>query len=193
MTVPHPNAGFLWRRNLQNLDTSATIISDDVTWDFFNPILPAVQRGDGGVDGLRPFFGAMARETDGSIALQPVSVKPFRNEPRAVPVRHSMGLEGASPEIDAVVVWHRVDGRIAEAWDMRRSLPSRPTVRNRGQDTSPLTRGPNHRERHHGMFLGQGASVRLFDRVITRLCRRGSETGHTARPKGRYYNGRCGT
>ena len=71
-----------------------------------------------GVDGLKAFFRAMAGKTKGSFNVQPVSVTPVGNELLVVHVRDTMGLEGASLETDAVVVWRIVDGQITEAWDI---------------------------------------------------------------------------
>ena len=42
----------------------------------------------------------------------------FVNELVVVHVKDTMVLEGSPIEIDAVVVWRMVDGRIAEAWDI---------------------------------------------------------------------------
>ncbi len=104
--------------DLQDLDASAPLFSDEFVWHFFNPKLPEIQGDYTGVDGLKAFFGAMAGKTEGSFNVEPVSVTPVGNELLVVHVRDTMDLEGATLETDAVVVWRIVGGRIAEAWDI---------------------------------------------------------------------------
>lgn len=118
MTDSHPNTELLMKLDLQDLDASEALFSDDFIWHFFNPKLPDVQGDYVGVDGLKAFFKALAEKTEGSFNVQPVSVTPVGNELLVVHVRDMMTLEGTSVVTDAVVVWRIVDGHITEAWDI---------------------------------------------------------------------------
>ncbi|MDJ0824185.1 MAG: nuclear transport factor 2 family protein [Rhodobacter sp.] len=129
MTNPHPNVELLMKLNLRDLDASAALFSDDFVWHFFNPKLPDLQGDYSGVDGLKAFFGAMAKRTKGSFNVQPVSITPVGNELIVVHVRDVMQLEGEALEVDAVVVWRIVNGQISEAWDIPAVYTTPPRLR----------------------------------------------------------------
>lgn len=118
MANPHPNVDLLMKLNLRDLDASAALFSDGFVWHYYNPKLADLQGDYRGVDGLKAFFGALGGKTEGSFNVIPVSVTPFGNELLVVHVRDAMNLDGASLEVDAVVVWRIVEGKIAEAWDI---------------------------------------------------------------------------
>lgn len=69
----------------------------------------------------------------GSSTVEPVSVTPFGDELVVAHVRDTMEFEGTTLELDAVVVWRIVDGRLAEAWD----IPAINTARPRPRSQTP--------------------------------------------------------
>ena len=60
----------------------------------------------------------MAARTDGTFKVKPLYITPFGDEFVVTHVRDTMAFNGKRMEIDAIVVWRMVDGKIKEAWDI---------------------------------------------------------------------------
>jgi len=118
MNKEHPNIAVLSRFNPTNIAAAAEVIAEDAVWHFFNPKLPEIQGDYVGVEGFIDFFNKMAVNTAGTFKAHPVSATPVGDELVVVHVEDSMLLKGEKIEIDAVVVWRIVDGKIKEAWDI---------------------------------------------------------------------------
>ena len=118
MTETHPNIALLSRFDPRNVAGTADVLAEDFVWHFFNPRLPNLQGDYGGRDGLQDFFEQMEQWSDGTFKVNPVSITPVGDELVVSQTRNTMSFEGKPIEIDAVVVWRIVDGRIAEAWDI---------------------------------------------------------------------------
>lgn len=126
MSEEHPNVSLLKRVDLTNLASCADLFAEDFVWHFFNARLPDVQGDYVGVAGLQAFFDKLAAGTGGTFAVQPISVTPFGDELVVAHVRDTMAFGGTTLELDAVVVWRIVDGRLAEAWDIPAINTARP-------------------------------------------------------------------
>ncbi|MEW7291039.1 nuclear transport factor 2 family protein [Aquimarina sp. 2304DJ70-9] len=118
MNKEHPNIGVLKRFNPANIAASAEVLSEDAVFHFFNPELPEVEGDYLGLKGFMDFFKKMAGNTGGSFKVNPVSITPMGDELVVTHVKDTMVLKGKSMEIDAVVVWRIIDGKIKEAWDI---------------------------------------------------------------------------
>ena len=118
MTETHPNVALLSRFDPTNIAGTADILAENFVWHFFNPRLPDLQGDYVGRTGLQDFFEKMGNLTEGSFKVNPVSITTVGDELVVVHVKDTMVLEGTPMEIDAVVVWRIVDGKIVEAWDI---------------------------------------------------------------------------
>lgn len=56
--------------------------------------------------------------TQGTYKVEPQSVTAYGNELVVAHVKNTLAVEGQSLEVDAIVVWRIVGGRIVEAWDI---------------------------------------------------------------------------
>ena len=118
MTEEHPNIALLQQFNPRNIAESADVLAEDAVWHFFNPLLPDVQGDYVGLKGLQAFFEKMEELTDGTFKVNPISATAIGDELVVVQTRNTMVLENQQIEIDVVVVWRIVDGRITEVWDI---------------------------------------------------------------------------
>lgn len=118
MTDEHPNIALLQRFDPTNIAECAHVLAEDIVWHFFNPRLPDLQGDYVGRSGLQAFFQKMAEQTNGTFKVTPVSVSPVGDELLVTQTRNEMILDDQRIEIDVVVVWRIVDGRIAEVWDI---------------------------------------------------------------------------
>ena len=118
MADTHPNIALLSRFDPANIAAIANDLSEDFVWHFFNPRLPDHHGDYFGQTGLQDFFEKMRKLTGGTFKVKPVSINTVGDELVVTHVKDSMILEGTPFEIDAVVIWRIVDGKIAEAWDI---------------------------------------------------------------------------
>ncbi len=128
MNQEHPNISVLKRFDPTNIAGAADILAEDAVWHFFNPILPDVQGDYIGLKGFQAFFEKMGGLTKGTFKANPISVSAVGDELVVAHSKNTMVLEDRQMEIDAVVVWRIVSGKITEAWD----IPSVHTVKVRG-------------------------------------------------------------
>ena len=118
MNKEHPNITVLKRLDLTNMAATAEVLAEDVVWHYFNPKLPEMHGDYIGRERFVDFFKRMATTTNGTFKVNPVSITPMGDELVVVHVKDTMVLKGSEMEIDAVVVWRILDGKIKEAWDI---------------------------------------------------------------------------
>ena len=130
MDKEHPNITVMKNFNPANVAASEGIIAKDAVFHFFNSQLPDVQGDYVGPKGFQAFFEKMGKRSKGTFKVNPVSITPIGDEFVVVHVIDAIVLEGRPIELDAVVVWRIVDGKITEAWD----IPAVNTVREVGHE-----------------------------------------------------------
>ena len=118
MENEHPNISILKRFNPANPHTLAEVLAEDFVWHYINPKLPELEGDYIGLSGLTDFFNRLGGRTGGSFKVNPVSIIPMGDEIITTHVKDRMLLEGNQMEIDAIVVWCIIDGKIKEAWDI---------------------------------------------------------------------------
>lgn len=118
MNNEHPNISILKRFNPANPNTAAEVLAKDFVWHYINPELSELEGDYFGLAGLTDFFKRLSGRTSGSFKVNPISITPMGDELIITHVRDTMVLEGKPMEIDAIVVWCIIDGKIKEAWDI---------------------------------------------------------------------------
>ena len=118
MANEHPNISILKRFNPANPNTLAEVLAEDFVWHYINPKLPELEGDYVGLSGLTDFFNRLGGRTGGSFRVNPVSITPMGDELITTHVKDTMLLDGNQMEIDAIVVWCIIDGKIKEAWDI---------------------------------------------------------------------------
>ena len=118
METTHPNVVVMQQFNPANIAGSAEIIAEDAVFHYYNPMLPDMHGDYTGRQGFMDFFGNIASKTEGTFKVTPLSIIPMGDELVVTHVKDTMTLNGQQLEIDAVVVWRIVDGKIKEAWDI---------------------------------------------------------------------------
>jgi predicted SnoaL-like aldol condensation-catalyzing enzyme len=118
MTKEHPNISVLKRFDPRNIAGSADVIAEDVVFHYFNPKLPEMQGDYVGLEGLQTFFEKIGGRTDGTFKVNPISATAVGDELVVAHTKNTMIFEDQQIEIDVVVVWRIVDGRITEVWDI---------------------------------------------------------------------------
>lgn len=118
MTEEHPNVTLLKRFDPRNVIGTADVFAEDAVWHFFNPLLPDIQGDYVGRSGLQTFFEKMAKLTDGTFKVTPVSVTPVGDELLVMQTKNTMILEDEQIATDVVLVWRIVGGHIVEVWDI---------------------------------------------------------------------------
>ena len=118
MASEHPNISLIKRFNPADLSACAAIFAEDLIWHFFNPHLPDLQGDYVGVEGLKTFFENLARMSDGTFHVEPISINPVGDELVTMHTKNMMTIDGQRIETDVVLVWRIVDGRIKEIWDI---------------------------------------------------------------------------
>lgn len=101
------------------------LFADDFVFHYINPNLPELDGDHHGLDGLRALFGQLRGESGDGFHNQPHSLTPFGDELLVAYATNTVAFGGTKIDVDAVVVWRVVDGRIQEAWD----IPAVNTVR----------------------------------------------------------------
>ena len=118
MKKEHPNIRILKRFNPANLDTLAEVLAEDFVWHYINPKLKELEGDYLGLSGLKDFFKKLAGRTSGSFKVNPVSITPMGDALIVTHVKDNISLDGKPMEIDAIVVWCIIEGKIKEAWDI---------------------------------------------------------------------------
>lgn len=99
--------------------------ADDFVFHFFNSQLPDLAGDHLGLTGTHAFFGELSKQSETGFHNEPHSLTPFGDELVVAYATNTLGFDGASIDVDAVVVWRVVGGKITEAWD----IPAVNTVR----------------------------------------------------------------
>ncbi|MEX0290733.1 MAG: nuclear transport factor 2 family protein [Flavobacteriaceae bacterium] len=118
MNTEHPNISILKRFNPANPSTAAGLLAEDFVWHYINPELPELEGDYVGLSGLKDFFNSIGGRTEGSFKVTPLSIMPTGDDLVITHVKDRMVLDGKQMEIDAIVLWCIVDGKIKEAWDI---------------------------------------------------------------------------
>lgn len=106
-------------------DSDEELFTEDFVWHFFNPNLPELAGDHQGLDGLIRFFGELNQLSDTGFHSEPHSLTPCGDELVVAHATNTISFGGTMIDVDAVVVWRVVGGRIQEAWD----IPAINTVR----------------------------------------------------------------
>ncbi len=99
--------------------------ADDFVFHFFNRQLPDLNGDHHGIDGIAEFFGRLGSLSPTGFRQQRHWLRACGDELIVTFVTNTVGFGGTEIDVDAVVVWRVVDGRIREAWD----IPAVNTVR----------------------------------------------------------------
>ncbi|MCR9089375.1 MAG: nuclear transport factor 2 family protein [Rhodobacteraceae bacterium] len=130
MPAPHPNMAILEQLDITDIDSCAHLFAEDVTFHYFNPELPEIAGAYHGIAGVKTFFARIAEESAGTFRVAQRGAWPVGDELVVVQTCNTLTLADEVIEVDVVLVWRFVDGRIAEVWD----IPAVHTAR-----TSPAT------------------------------------------------------
>ncbi|WP_298761635.1 nuclear transport factor 2 family protein [uncultured Psychroserpens sp.] len=118
MKKEHPNIRILKQFNPANPNTLSEVLDEDFVWHYINPKLKELEGDYCGLSGLTEFFNTLANRTRGSFKVNPISITPLGDELIVTHVKDTMLLEDKQMQIDAIVVWCIIDGKIKEAWDI---------------------------------------------------------------------------
>lgn len=114
----HPNIAILSQFDPAKVTETADVFAEDAVFHYFNPRLPELQGDYVGREGIQSFFRNMASLTNGTFKIAPVSITPAGDELVVVQSKNTMAIENRKIEVDVVVVWRIVNGKIAEVWDI---------------------------------------------------------------------------
>ena len=105
--------------------------ADDFVFHYNNPQLPDLHGDYIGFDGTAELFQRLEQLSETGFRSVPHSLAPYGDELLVAFATNTLSINGAEIDVDAVVVWRVVNGKIQEAWD----IPAVNTVR-------PRTSGP---------------------------------------------------
>lgn len=108
------------------------LFARDFVFHFFNPNLDDLHGDHRGYDGFHGFFERLHQTSDTGFHNEPHSLTPYGDELIVAYATNTLSFAGTVLDVDAIVVWRIVDGRIREAWD----IPAINTVRPRQSDTA---------------------------------------------------------
>ena len=94
------------------------VLSEDVVFHFFNPLLPELHGDHVGREGVIAFFAKLQMITGSSFEPHVVSIQAIGDELVVVHRKQAISLDDRKIESDVVVVWRIVDGQIKEVWDI---------------------------------------------------------------------------
>ena len=106
-------------------DADRRLFADDFVFHFFNPHLPELAGDHHGLEGLSRLFERLGEESDVGFHNEGHSLTPYGDELVVAYATNTVGFGGIALDVDAIVVWRVVDGRVQEAWD----IPAINTVR----------------------------------------------------------------
>ena len=139
----HPNLAILNRLDISDLDACVDVFADRFVWHYHNPKLPDLEGTYRGLTGLKRFFSRMSEAGHGTFQVNPVEIRAVGDELVIVQVCNQMVLDDGPIEVDAIVVWRIVDGKIDEAWD----IPAVHNVRALPPDQNPAGEMPKGSQR----------------------------------------------
>ena len=106
-------------------DPDEELFARDFVFHYINPNLVALDGDHHGYDGFRSFFEPLHQGSDTGFHNEPHSLTPYGDELVVAYATNTVGFAGTALDVDAIVVWRIVDGRISEGWD----IPAINTVR----------------------------------------------------------------
>ena len=118
MNQEHPNIQVLKQFNPLDITSALKVLAEDVVFHFYNSELADMQGDYAGHQGFLEFFEKMAERSQGTFQMNPVSATPFGDELVVVHTINTMNIKNMPIEVDAVVVWRIVNGKIKEVWDI---------------------------------------------------------------------------
>lgn len=124
----HPNITVLQKFDPANIAKASEVISDSAVFHYFNPNLPELQGDYVGLDGFLKFFDAVRQKSKGTFKVKPVAATPVGDELVVVQTVNTMVLEDRQLELDVVVVWRIVEGKIVEVWDIPSAYTAKVTT-----------------------------------------------------------------
>jgi ketosteroid isomerase-like protein len=105
--------------------SGADLFAGDFVFRFFNPHLEDLNGDHRGYEGFRSLFERLHQASDTGFHNEPHSLTPYGDELVVAYATNTVSFAGTVLDVDAIVVWRIVDGRISEAWD----IPAINTVR----------------------------------------------------------------
>ena len=94
------------------------MFAHDFVFHYVNPRLAQLDGNHHGCDGFRSFFEQLHQGSDTGFHNEPHSLTPYGDELAVAQATNTQSFGGTALDIDAIVVWRIVDGRICEAWDI---------------------------------------------------------------------------
>jgi uncharacterized protein len=118
----HPNVALVMRVGeaiaTRDLDRAADVLAEDFVWHYRNPTLPDIAGDYRGLAGLKTLFEKLARYSNRTFALRPLSITPAGDELVVAHVRIGLERDGTRIETDAVAVWRTYQDHFTEVWDV---------------------------------------------------------------------------
>ncbi len=99
-------------------DSDEEVFADDFVFHYVNPRLGELDGDHHGYDGFRSFFERLHQESDTGFHNEPHSLTPYGDELVVAYATNTLSVAGTVIDVDAIVLWRIVDGRISEAWDI---------------------------------------------------------------------------
>jgi hypothetical protein len=101
--------------------------ADDFVFHFFNSQLPDLDGDYHGFDGIAELFKLLGELGEDGFHQVHHSLTPCGDELLVAFVTNTVGFDGTTIAVDAVVVWRVFDGQVHEAWDIPAVNTVRPT------------------------------------------------------------------
>ena len=92
--------------------------SDDFVFHYVNPQLPDLHGDYIGFDGTAKLFQRLEQVSETGFRNVPHSLTPYGEEVLVAFATNTLSINGTEIDVDAVVVWRVVNGKIQEAWDI---------------------------------------------------------------------------
>lgn len=105
--------------------TDEELFAQDFVFHYVNPMLDELNGDYHGYAGFRTFFERLHEGSDTGFKNQPHSLTPYGDELVVAYATNTVNFGGTAIDVDAIVVWRIVEGRLDEAWD----IPAINTVR----------------------------------------------------------------
>jgi predicted SnoaL-like aldol condensation-catalyzing enzyme len=125
MKKEHPNIAIVKKFDPNNIDTAKDVLVGNAEFHFFCPFFPEIKGTYVGLEGFREFFQKMGEISHRSFNVNPVSITPMGDELVVVHSKNKMIMDDREMEVDAVIVWRIVEGKITEVWDIPSMHPTK--------------------------------------------------------------------
>ena len=107
------------------VDPDEELFAHDFVFHYVNPRLAELDGDYHGYDGFHSLIEQLHQGSDTGFHNEPHSLTPYGDELVVAYATNTVSFGGTALDVDAIVVWRIVDGRISEAWD----IPAINTVR----------------------------------------------------------------